>query len=82
MCMQSASFSKVTGGKIYRNYPLSVELTYISNACGNCKRKDHAIRCSTGDLDWKAGDEEEDDFKDLMKTRSGRKTRAPVKYTM
>ena len=48
-----------------------------SDACGNCKRKDHTMLCSLVEQEEEIKKVE---IKDLT-TRSGRITKAPVKYS-
>lgn len=53
------------------------------NACGNCKRRDHAARCSLSDTvkaDAKLLEEEQVATTEVT-TRSGRTTKAPAKYS-
>lgn len=90
--MHFALFLKDIGSKFYFRIIYVIKLTYDSNACGNCKRKDHAIQCSTGD--GRAQEDSDDNNEGNQKkaaqigkakkveitTRSGRTTQKPTQY--
>jgi hypothetical protein len=58
---------------------LLYDLINHSNACGNCKRKDHASYCTLAIQDEPLPPSKEEK---TITTRSGRTTKAPAKYAL
>ena len=63
---------------IYEDNGCLTEENAFRMACRNCKRNDHAVRCTAGDPSRSAFSSE--DGREEIITRSGRTTRAPINY--